>query len=138
MHDKNILLRLQKRAARIVVGNFDFNVNSLNIIKSLKWQLFDNRRDYFLAYIMYNCIYGNAPVRLCNEVEMVCDRHDVFTRYSNTLNVVLPKPILDCFKRSFRYMRVARYGMICLQIYKMLKQSTLLNACIKKWNFNPI
>ena len=86
-----------------MLGNFDFNVNSLNIIKSLKWQLFDNRRDYFLACIMYNCIYGNAPVRLCNEVEMVCDRHDVFTRYSNTLNVVLPKPILECFKRSFRY-----------------------------------
>ena len=103
LQNRNILLRLQKRAARIVVGNFDYNVNSLSIINSLKWQSIDTRRDCFLSCIMYNCIHGKAPVRLCNEVEMVFDRHGFNTRLANTLNVVLPKPNLECFKNCFRY-----------------------------------
>ena len=52
---------------------------------------------------MYNCIHGKAPVRLCNEVEMVFDRHGFNTRLSNTLNVILPKPNLECFNNCFRY-----------------------------------
>ena len=103
LQNRNILLRLQKRAARIVVGNFDYDVNSLSIINSLKWQSIDTRRDYFLSCIMYNCIHGKAAVRLCNEVEMVFDRHGFNTILANTLNVVLPKPNLECFKNCFRY-----------------------------------
>ena len=52
---------------------------------------------------MYNCIHGNAPTRMCNEVEMVFDRHSFNTRLANTLYVVLPKPNIECFKKSFKY-----------------------------------
>ena len=103
LHHRNTLFRLQKRAARIVTGNFDYNVNGSSIMNSLKWQTIDTRRDFFLACIMYNCIHGKAPIRMCNEVEMVFDRHSFNTRLANTLNVVLPKPTLECFKSCFKY-----------------------------------
>ena len=70
---------------------------------SIKWQSIDTRRDYFLSCIMYNCIHGKVTVRLCNEVEMVFDRHGFKTLLDNMLNVVLPKPNLECFKNCFRY-----------------------------------
>ena len=52
---------------------------------------------------MYKCIHGLAPSRLCNNIEMVCERHDVRTRNYNTLNVVPPKPNIECFKKCFMF-----------------------------------
>ena len=98
------LFRLQKRAARYVTGNFDYvNYSGEQIVKEIKWTSIEQRRDYFLANLMYKCIHGLAPSRLCNNIEMVCERHDVRTRNYNTLNVVPPKPNIECFKKCFMY-----------------------------------
>ena len=64
----------------------------------LSWQSLEQRRDYFLATLMFKCIHGIAPARLCNEIEMVFDRHGVNTRNANSLKVTVPKPNLECFK----------------------------------------
>ena len=79
VNNKNILLRLHKRAARIVEKNFDYTESGIDIIKRLKWQVLEKRRNYFLACIMYNCIHGHAPVSLCNSIDMVFDRHPMNT-----------------------------------------------------------
>ena len=52
---------------------------------------------------MFKCIHGLAPTHMVNEIEMVCDRHHHNTRSADSLNVVIPKPRLECFKRSFRF-----------------------------------
>ena len=84
--------------------NFDYeNANGLDIIKYLKWQSFEQRRDYFSAMLMYKCIHGFAPTRMCNNIEMNFDRHGFNTRSADSLNVILPKPNLECFKHSFMY-----------------------------------
>ena len=101
---KSGLVRLQKRAARFITGNFDFiSSHGLELMKKLSWQSLEQRRDYFLATLMFKCIHGNAPDRLCNEIEMVFDRHGVITPNANSLKVTVPKPNLECFKRSFKY-----------------------------------
>ena len=100
----NILSRLQKRAARVITRNFDFiNTDGINLVKELKWQVFENRRDYFIATLMFKCIHGIAPTHMVNEIEMVCDRHHHNTRSADSLNVIAPKPNIECFKRSFRF-----------------------------------
>ena len=53
--------------------------------------------------LIYKCIHGTAPTRLCNEIEMYFDRHGLNTRNANSLNVVLPKPNIEMFKQTFRY-----------------------------------
>ena len=101
---RGFIHRIQRRAARIVskkYGARDISVTEL--IKDLKWQTFETRRDYFLCMLMYQCIHGTAPVRLCNEIEMYFDRHGLNTRNASSLNVVLPKPNTEMFKQSFRY-----------------------------------
>ena len=98
------LLRLQKRAARIVTGNFDYETsNGTDLMKNLSWPSLEQRRDYFLATLMFKCINGLAPSRLCNEIEMVFDRHGFDTRNASSLNVVVPKPNLESFKQSLKY-----------------------------------
>ena len=98
------LFRLQKRAARVVTGNFDYtHCTGNDIVKRLKWQTFQQRRDYFIATLMFKCIHGLAPTHMINELEMVFERHVYHTRSADSLDVVIPKPNLECFKKSFRY-----------------------------------
>ena len=52
---------------------------------------------------MFKCIHGIAPTHMVNEIEMVCDRHNHNTRSADSLNVIAPKPNIECFKRSFRF-----------------------------------
>ena len=65
-------MRLQKRAARHVTSNHDYtNISGLDLMKNLSWQTIEDRRDYFLSTLMYQCVHGLAPSpRLCNEIEM--------------------------------------------------------------------
>ena len=80
---KDIICGLQRRAARIIAGNFDFiDTRGADLMKDLGWQTLDIRRDYFLSTLMYKCIKGNAPVRLTNELIMTADTHDCNTRAS--------------------------------------------------------
>ena len=102
--NKSTLFRLQKRAARVVLKNFDYvNCRGADLVNELQWQSLDQRRDYFLATLMYKCVHGIGPTRLCDEIEMCCDRHNVNTRNNNSLNVVVPKPNVECYRNSFRY-----------------------------------
>ncbi len=52
---------------------------------------------------MYKCVHWLAPLRLCDEIELVCDRHDINTCNSNSLNVAVPKPKVECFRNSVKY-----------------------------------
>ena len=88
---------------------------------------------------MYKCIHGHAPDRLCNEIEMVFDRHGMNTRNANSLKVTIPKPNIECFKRSFKYiyiyMQVLKSGTICLMNYTMLLPLIPSNCCIRRSMF---
>ena len=102
--DKELILRLQKRAARIVSGNYDYiNCRGMDILNSLNWQTLDDRRSYYLCTLMYKCIHGTAPQWLSNPILMACEAHDVHTRSAESLNVVIPKPRLEVFRNSFQY-----------------------------------
>ena len=87
-----------------MTGNFDYTSSHGEVlVRDLHWQSFQQRRDYFIATMMFKCIHGLAPTHMINELEMVCERHAYSTRNADSLNVVVPKPNLECFKRSFRF-----------------------------------
>ena len=49
---KDLICRLQRRAARIIAGNFDFiNTRGADLMKDLGWQTLDIRRDYTNVYM---------------------------------------------------------------------------------------
>ena len=102
--NKEMVTRLQHRAARIVTGNRDYiNVRGADLVKEMGWQTIDQRRNYFTATLMYRCINGIAPQRLINELVMSCDTHDIPTRFSENNNVQVPHPNYEIYRRSFKY-----------------------------------
>ena len=63
--NKSAIQRLQNRAARIILGNFDFiNVRGQDLVAQLGWQTIDQRRDYFIATQMQKCINEKTPLHL--------------------------------------------------------------------------
>ena len=113
-------MRLQKRAARHVTSNYDYNnISGLDLMKNLSWQTFEDRRDYFLSTLMYQCVHGLAPSRLCNEIEMYFDRHGLNTRNANSLNVVPLKPNIQLYCQSLN-IPVLKYGISYQITFKML------------------
>ena len=73
------------------------------LIKSLKWQNLEQRRDYYLATQMYKCVHGFAPKLLCDMIVMASDVNDRVTRNTSSLNVYIPKPNVECYRKSFKY-----------------------------------
>ncbi len=118
------LLRLQKRAARIVLKNFDYeNSSRFALIKCLGWQSLEQRRDYYLATQMYKCVHIFAPKSLCDMIVMASDINVRNTWNTNSLNVynyysewsiahsytfvhcslLQPKPNIESYRKSFKY-----------------------------------
>ncbi len=83
---------------------FDYvNSDVVDLINDLKWQTLDQRRDHYSVTLLYKCVHGLAPLRLCDEIELVCNRHDINTHNSHYLNVDALKAKVECFKNSFKY-----------------------------------
>ena len=112
-HNKDMIARLQRRAARIVTGDFDFiNTRGSTLVKQLGWQTVDERRDYFTATLMYKCINEEAPTRLINELVMTENTHDRSTRSVTHQNLQVPKPKVEHFRNSFRYRGAVQWNSL--------------------------
>ena len=99
-----MITRLQHRAARIILRNFDYiNIRGHDLVQQLGWQTIDQRRDYFVAMLMHKCIYKTAPIHLVNNIVMTEDTHDIPTRASSNGILQVPQPNCELFKSSFRY-----------------------------------
>ena len=102
--NKALVQRLQHRAARIILGNFDFiNVRGHDLVHQLGWQTIDQRRDYYVATLMHKCIYETAPIHLSNEITRTIHTHDLTTRAASNGDLHVPESKCETFKQSFQY-----------------------------------
>ena len=124
-YTKNLVSRLQKRAARIVKGEFDYvNIRGTDLMNDLGWQSIDTRKNYFLSSLMYKAIHGQAPIWLSNNVLMANENHNRSTRYASNQNVVVPKPNYEIFRKSFQY----QGSMVWNGLPPQLKEANNLNS----------
>ena len=103
--DQNIgrIQRLQNQAARVISNNFDLiNSRGLDIVKLLKWMNIRQRCTYFTIVLMFKCIHGLCPNYLCDSITMQFDVSGLSTR-SHPMNVYVPRPNCDLYKRTFAY-----------------------------------
>ncbi len=88
----------------IVLKNFDYeNSSGVELIKCLGWQNLEQRRDYYLATQMYKCVQGFAPKLLWDMIVMASDVNVGSTRNTDSLNVYIPKPNIEFYRKSFKY-----------------------------------
>ncbi len=52
---------------------------------------------------MYKCVHGFAPKLLCDMIVMAFDVNVKNTRNTDSLNVYIPKPKIECYRKSFKY-----------------------------------
>ena len=100
----NRVQRLQNRAARHILKNYDFrNTRGFDLVKTLGLESVTQRRDYYLTKLVFEATRGFAPQYLNNLITMKVDTHDRNTR-SRTFNfddVDIPLVKKDIFRNSF-------------------------------------
>ena len=103
-YDKSLITRVQHRAARIITGQFDYRtVRGHDLVTELRFQTIEQRRDYFTACLMYKCLNNIGPLHLTNEISLVSEIHNAYTRSAQQNNVHVPMPNSELFKKSFKY-----------------------------------
>ena len=134
---KDLICRLQRRAAHIT-GSSDFINRVADLVKDLGLQtLLNTRRDYFLSTLVYKWIKGNAPVRLINELIMTADTHDCNTRALLVWFYKSPSP-----PQNFLGTRLDIKGLhcelACHPISKMSRMLIISSASIRSSSWNDL
>ena len=94
--------RLQNRIARVICNNFDFvNIRGIDLVCKLGIMNVKQRRDYFMALLMYKSIHGLAPNYLCNEITMEIEVANRISRHINENDVHVPDAHLEITKTGF-------------------------------------
>ncbi len=57
----NKVQRIMNRAARIITGNFEYDVRGVELLRQLGLMNLKERRDYFMNLIVFKCVNGIAP-----------------------------------------------------------------------------
>ncbi len=57
----NKVQRIMNRAARIISGNFEYDVRGVELLNQLRLMTLNERRDYFMGLLVYKCVDGIAP-----------------------------------------------------------------------------
>jgi len=82
---------LQNRIARVILNNFDFvNTRGIDLVCKLGIMTVKQRRDYFMALLMYKSIHGLAPNYLCNEITMEIEVANRTSRHINENDAHVP------------------------------------------------
>ena len=127
--------RLQNRAIRIIIDNHSRSVRGLDLVKSLKLEKIEERRNYFLTKLTFETIHGLAPINLCNRVIMRVDMHGYETRSVCNMDVHLPKVNVAIYKYSLLYFGGLLWNKLPLSLKNYASIDTFkLNY---KNHFNP-
>ena len=121
----NPVQRLQNHAARLILGNFEYtNFCGIELVKSLGLYTIEERRDYFLAMLMFKFIHGIAPTYLCNQIVMNSDINGCDTRGTDGISVHLPTLKKVIYKNSFWY----KWGQMWNRLPDVVKYSPNLET----------
>ena len=72
----NRIQRQQNRAARIICNEWDFReTRGDDLVRNLRLQSIQERRDYFLTKLTFESIHGLLPNYLCDRITMRFDLH---------------------------------------------------------------
>ncbi len=131
-YSKNMIFLLQKRAARLVTGNFDFiHVRGQDIMNELGWQTLEQRKTYYVSSLMFKSMHGLNPHLINNNILMASENNDRNTGFAYNMNVVVTKPNVETFRNSFMYQGAISWNSLPLTL-NMLLPIIVLKECIRK------
>ena len=100
----NKIQRMQNRAIRAIVNNFDFvNYRGIDLVKDLNLFTVRQRRDYFMSLFMFKTIHGLVPNYISNEILMSVDVIERISRNVDENDLYVPNVFKECAKKAFTY-----------------------------------
>ncbi len=97
------VIRLQKSAARVILGDRYLQLRSADIFDLLEWDTIDKRIREKRLTIMYKCLNGLAPDYLTESFQFTRDTHSYGLRSSTTNGLFIEGGRTNYHKRSFSY-----------------------------------
>ena len=98
---KNRLQKFQNRAARVITGA-NYDVRSGDLLKILRWEPLEVRRNYLKAIFMYKILNGHTAPNL---KEYFRSNNEIDNNYNlrNETDLALPMPKKEFGKKYFNY-----------------------------------
>ena len=93
--------RIQRRAAQILTSNY--NSSTLTLLMKLHWLTIIQRRDYFIALLVFKGLNKLAPPYIQELLILNSSIHNQQTRLSTQIGLHIPIPKISFFKLSFAY-----------------------------------
>ena len=100
--DLNRILKLQKRAARIILDTDPLSP-SLPLFKKLGWMTVYDRIKYHKSLLVYKSLKKETPSYLIDKFSYISDRNPYSLRDAANGDLVVPKPKTELYKKSFAY-----------------------------------
>ena len=97
------LLKLQKRAARIIVDEYDFMTPSVELFEKSGIIPITKRIQYHQSLLMFKVKHKQVPEYVSNLVLPAHTSQSYTTRFSSSDNYIVPKHNTELYKTSFSY-----------------------------------
>ena len=97
------LLKLQKRAARIILDEHDYTKPSRELFHECNIVPITQRILYHKSLLMYKAKHGLAPEYMSSLIVSASANQKYNTRFSSSDNFIIPKPNTELYKSSFSY-----------------------------------
>ena len=97
------LLKLQKRAARIILDEHDYTKPSRELFHECNIVPITQRILYNKSLLMYKAKHGLAPEYMSSLIVSASANQKYNTRFSSSDNFIIPKPNTELYKSSFSY-----------------------------------
>jgi hypothetical protein len=95
---------IEKRSARAISGIYDIvNTRGSSIMSDLGMRPFRKRNEYYKCLIMYKAIHGLTPDFLLDYITFTYEINQRNLRSSNNLDLHVPKPLSEKFRKSLLY-----------------------------------
>ena len=120
-----VIKLLQKRAARIILGAHRFTPSS-SLFNVLHWLPFADRVDYHRGVLTYKAINNLAPAYISQKFVLQSSTYN--TRSSSIGNVIVPKPKLEAYRKSFVYTGSVLWNSLPVQIRNSLSLHSFKKA----------
>ena len=132
-HLKNELIKIQKRAARIILDR-PVDSPSADLFKQLKWMTFPERVDYKKAICIFKSLQSDnikCPSYILNKFQFV---NDTRLRSSHQKLLKVPKPNMEFYRNSLNYSGPKLWNDIPLDIRSCRSEKQFKDHYLK-WKF---
>ena len=127
--DLERMTRLQKKAARIILGKYD--VASKKLFADLNWLDFANRIKFHKCILVFKIVNGLSPPYLQDLLRQIKSSSTSSLRSAEEENLLLPGANLEIFKKSLQFSGVCIWNSLPSHIKKSKSLNNFKEKCQK-------